>query len=251
MVNYERPVPLDRQRHLRMQVRAIPGHDRFAAQANALPLTCAELATAACHYPIVFVGTPDGPLQACALVGLREKENLVIDRSGQWAADAYVPAFVRRYPFVLARVDDTSSSLTVCIDEAYHGLGESEGERLFDDQGNESPYLSRVLGFLRAFQLDYQRTSEFATRLRQLGLLVPKQLHVDRPDQPRQTLSGLWVVDRGSLAGIDDARVVELFRSGQLSWIESHLLSLGQFSRLVARLDAAAQTSVELAASVG
>lgn len=249
MVNYERPVPLDRQRHLRCRVQPMPGHDRFAAKTNAVPLTCSEFAAAACHYPIVFVGTQDGPLQACALVGLREHENLAIDAAGQWAADAYIPAFVRRYPFVLARVDDTSS-LTVCIDEAYDGLGEMQGERLFDDEGNESPYLSRVLGFLRAFQLDYQRTGEFAARLRQLGLLVPRHLHVDRPDLPRQTLTGLWVVDRGNLGGIDDARIVELFRAGQLSWIESHLLSLGQLRRLVAKLDACAPTSVELAASV-
>lgn len=234
---YERPVALDRQRHLRLRVRAVAGHDQFAARLNALPITCAEFATVACHYPIVFVGAADGPLQACALVGLRDQENLAMDEAGRWTSGAYVPAFVRRYPFVLASAGDTHS-LTVCIDEAYPGLNESEGERLFDDEGKETAYLARVLDFLRAFQVDYQRAGEFALRLRQLGLLVPRQIHLDRPGHARQTLNGLWVVERISLSGIDDARVIELFRSGQLSWIEAHLNSLGQLNRLLDRLPA-------------
>jgi hypothetical protein len=176
-------------------------------------------------------------------VGLRDRQNLMVDAQGRWAGGTYVPAFARRYPFVLARTDN-DDKLTVCIDEVYPGLSTERGEPLFNSDGSETPYLKRVLEFLQLFHAEAQRTAAFAARLKELGLLVPKVIHIDRGGE-RQSVNGVWIVDATKLRGIDDARVVELYRSGYLSWIEAHLLSLGSLSRLVARLGDAAKVSDE------
>lgn len=237
---YERPVPLNRDVHRRLRIQQAPDHYAFAAQTNAVPIASTEFAEAARDYPIVFVGEEGGPFGVAALVGLRDRENLMVDGEGRWAEGVYVPAFARRYPFVLARGEEASDNLTVCIDEVYPGLSEHAGEPLFDDQGAPTQQLARALEFLRLFHDESTRTSAFADRLKALGLLVPKIVNLERSGQ-RLTLQGLWMVDQERLRSIDDARVVELFRAGYLGWIEAHLLSLGSLPRLVARLDARLQ----------
>lgn len=243
---YERPVPLNRERHLTTRLAVAGDHFRFAAKTNAVPIASTEFVDAARDYPIVFVGEADGPISVAALVGLRQAENLMVDDDGRWAADTYIPAFARRYPFVLAKTEAEAETqqLTVCIDETYPGLGVHEGESLFDEQAQESEYLQRILGFLQRFHAEVQRTTAFAQRLRQMGLLVPKTIQVERHGQ-QQVLQGVWVVDAERYRGIDDARAIELFRSGELSWIEAHLLSLGSLVRLAARLDLHSKVSAD------
>ena len=183
----------------------------------------------------------------------RNDENLLVDASGQWDPQTYVPAFARRYPFVLAEGED-KSVLTVCVDEAYAGLNAVRGEALFDDQGRESEYLKRVLDFLRAFHDDMTRTRDFAARLNELGLLVSKVLTIEQQREgksERQLLEGVWVVDEEKLRAIDDARIVELFRNGYTGWIYAHLLSLGNVRRLAARLDRASRLTAESALAAG
>jgi hypothetical protein len=240
---YERPVALNRERHKALRLAPTPNHFAFAARTNALPIASGEFAEAARDYPIVFVGEEGGEFNVAALVGLRDAQNLMVDAQGRWAAGSYIPAFARRYPFVLAKAD-SDDKLTVCIDEVYAGLTQSAGEALFDDAGLETPYLKRVLDFLQAFHAEAQRSAAFANRLKELGLLVPKVINVERAGQ-RQAMRGLWIVDAARLRGIDDARVIELYRSGYLRWIEAHLLSLGSLARLVARLEEPAQVSDE------
>lgn len=233
---YERPIALNRERHKSLKLAPAPDHFKFAGTTNALPIMSTEFAETSRHFPIVFVGEEDGPFNVAALVGLRDSENLMVDSEGRWAKGSYVPAFARRYPFVLAKTDN-SERFTVCVDEVYSGLGTESGEALFDEAGAETPYLRRVLDFLQAFQAEAKLTSEFAGRLKELGLLVPKVIRLERKGQPMQTLSGLWIVDNAKLRAIDNARVVELFRNGYLAWIEAHLISLGSLSRLVDRVD--------------
>ncbi len=232
---YERPVALNRDQHRRLRINPASNHFAFAGKTNAVPIASTEFPEAARDYPIVFVGEEGGNFGVAALVGLRDRENLLVDEQGRWADGVYVPAFARRYPFVLARTDE-SETLTVCIDEVYPGLSADAGEALFDEQGAESPYLQRALEFLRLFHDEAQRTSTFANRLKALGLLVPKVINLERNGE-RYTLQGLWMVDPEKLAGIDDERALELFRSGYLNWIHAHLQSMGSLPRLLQRLD--------------
>ena len=247
MLFYERAIALNRERHQKLRLEPTPNHFAFSAKTNAMLLASTELAEAARDYPIVFVGQEGGPFTLAALVGLRNNENLLVDAAGKWEPGTYVPAFARRYPFVLAEGDD-KSILTVCVDETYGGLNEERGEALFDTEGKETAYLTRVLDFLRAFHADMTRTRDFAQRLHELGLLSSKVVTIEqqRAGQPeRQVLEGLWIVDEEKLRAIDDARIVELFRNGYMGWVYAHLLSLGNVRRLAARLDRASRLADE------
>lgn len=236
MIFYERAVPLNRERHQKLKIRIVPDHFAFAAKTNSVLLAGSEFAEACRDYPIVFVGSEDGPFTAAALVGLGDQENLFVDAAGAWAAGTYIPAFIRRYPFVLAGAE-TAETLMVCIDEAYQGLGEAEGEALFNAEGHESEYLKGVIDFLRLFHGEMKRTAAMGAKLAELGVLVPKVVTVERQGS-KQTLEGLWVVDEAKLNALDDAKMLELVRTGYLGWVYAHLLSLRNVARLANRMDA-------------
>ncbi|HEY8605580.1 MAG TPA: SapC family protein [Noviherbaspirillum sp.] len=238
MIFYERAVALNRDRHQKLKIRILPEHFSFADKTNSVLLAGSEFAEACRDYPIVFVGSEGGPFTAAALVGLGDKENLFTDSSGNWERGTYIPAFIRRYPFVLAGAE-TAETLTVCVDEAYRGLGEEEGEALFGADGQETEYLKNVVEFLRLFHAEMKRTAAFAAKVAELGVLSPKVITVER-NGSKQTLEGLWVVDEAKLNALDDAKTLELVRTGFMGWIYAHLLSLRNVARLANRMDAPA-----------
>ena len=122
MIFYERAIVLNRDRHQDLKLQVDAQHFLFATKTNSVLLAASEFAEAVRDYAIVFVGSEGGPFTVAALVGLGDKENLMVDASGAWETGTYIPAFIRRYPFVLAG-DDDGESMTVCVDEAYKGLG--------------------------------------------------------------------------------------------------------------------------------
>ena len=134
---YERPVLLDRERHRRRRVQPATGF-AFARKAHSLVLTAVEFNEACKEYAIVFTRSPVGKVVPVAMLGLRAGENLFVGDDGRWDA-RYVPAFVRRYPFVLAQAPG-EQQLAVCVDEAFAGWNISEGEPLFDEQGADTPF---------------------------------------------------------------------------------------------------------------
>ena len=133
---YERPVPLNRTAHKDLRIKGVENL-KFALGVHSVPLACTEFPFIARDVPVLFAG-PD--MQHCgpmALLGLRQNENLFIEADGQWAKGVYIPAFVRRYPFVLAEkpAGTEGDDFTVFLDEAYEGFGKQEGERLFKEDG--------------------------------------------------------------------------------------------------------------------
>lgn len=240
MMFYERAAALNRERHQKLKIRITPDHFRFAARTNSVLLAAAEIGEASRDYPVVFVGKEGGPFTLAALVGLGDHDNLMVNEAGQWESGAYVPAFIRRYPFVLAGADD-AEALTVCIDEAYPGLNDTEGEALFGPDG-ETPYLKSLVEFLSRFHGEMKRTSQFAARLSELGLLTARAITIERQGS-KQTLEGFWVIDEARLNALDDAALLELVRGGFMGAIYAHLLSLANIPRMLRRLDARAGPS--------
>ncbi|MGS1009902.1 SapC family protein [Achromobacter anxifer] len=233
-VFYERAVALDRAAHQDTKIQIQPDHYAFAQDTNALPIAASEFADAGRHYPIVFVGDDAGNFHVAVLLGLEDKSNLFVTELGTWKADTYVPAFARRYPFVLGTTAE-ADRLAVCIDESYPGVNAADGVALFED-GKETGYLTQMMEFLRVFQGEMELTKNMAQRLNELGLLTAKTITISQADGDRY-LSGFWVVDEQKFAGIDDARVLELQRAGILRLIELHRASLGNVQRLAMQLD--------------
>jgi SapC len=234
---YQKPVVLNRETHKALKIRSVPSY-AYAAGINSVPLTSNEFASAARQLPILFVPDTNGNPNPVALLGLHRDENLFVDADGRWA-DAYIPAFIRRYPFVLIQ-GAKPEELTVGIDAAYPGFNTEVGEPMFGEDGTEGPGLKRAIEFLNAYRIEAQRTQDLAAQLKRLDLLIPQTITVSRKDGTKSTLDGFTVVDEQRLAKLDDKEAVTLLRSGHLAWIYMHLLSLHNIADLSSRLDSRA-----------
>jgi hypothetical protein len=236
-IYYEKPVPLDREKHRRRKIRPASSF-AFARKANSLYLAGVEFNDAGKDYAIVFTRIGNGKTVPVAMLGLRSRDNLFVDPEGRWDAP-YIPAFVRRYPFVLAELPGRTE-MAVCVDEAYDGLNDADGEALFDAEGNDTPFLHNALEFLTRYQAEYGRTELFCQRLEQCGLLVEMNAKADLVDGRSFTINGLMIVDEKKLLALPDATVLSLFRSGELHLISMHLASLNNMRKLVDRMAARA-----------
>jgi len=230
---YKKPVPLNKNDHKNKKISSAGRNFAFAGKTNSVMLAGVEFSEAAKEYPIVFAQAGENVIPV-ALLGLRNEENLFVDDDdGSWDS-RYIPAFVRRYPFVLAETGEPGQR-AVCIDEAYEGFNDDEGEALFDG-GEPSPVLQQAMDFLEEYQKQYQRTEAFVQRLRDNDLLMSLNAKVDMVDGQQFSLTGLLTVDERKLLQLSDDAAMQLFRSGELSWIYCHLMSLGCMGRMVDRI---------------
>ena len=225
---YESPVELNKQVHSKTRFINEDRKYDFACNTNSVILSGVEFSEAGKEFPVVFVSDSDEKVVPVALLGLKNSENLFVDASGDWQG-RYIPAFIRRYPFALAEVED---GLRVCIDADCGALQEKEGEALFDDEGNNSQFLEGILDFLREFQQQHQRTTDFVKKLQELELFKPLNASVKLPDGGQLALQGLLVVDEPKLLELEDKAALSLFRSGELGWIYTHLASIVNLGRL-------------------
>lgn len=233
--------PLHQEVHAALSVEV--GSDYgFCRDTNSVLLTVPEFAVAAREYGIVFADTGEAapgtrPLPL-AVLGVKPGQNLFVDTGAAWTG-RYVPAFVRRYPFVFAMTPG-EEALSLCIDRSYPGVNsDGRGEPLFDAKGAYSPYLERILGFMDQFQQAHRHTEEFCQRLARLELLEAQQAEVRLADGSVVRLDGFSAVSRERFAKLPDSELADLFRSGYLELIYLHLQSLGNLEFLAERLERA------------
>lgn len=225
---YENVVPLSKQRHADWSVEVGKSFS-FTRDLNALPLLAAEFGPAHREYPIVFRKVNEQIQPAC-LLGMREKENLYLTDSEGWSAE-YLPAFLRRYPFVFAR-SQVGKTFTLCIDEAHPGFNqEGDGERLFDQDGEPTPYVKNVLSFLQNFQADQARTQAFCRKLDELEVFEAKNAIWNNPKGEKVALTGMLCVDRKKLTSLPPKVLAGMIESGEMDLIYAHLWSLHNFER--------------------
>ncbi|APX92898.1 multidrug transporter [Halomonas sp. 1513] len=226
---YRNVQPITRDKHSELSLKVSQDFG-FAAEVNSVPLMAAEFPAAASDLPIVFTDADDGVLPV-AVLGLAQDSNLMVDSDGQWRGE-YVPAFLRRYPFVFASSEE-GKTFTLCIDDSYPGINaEGKGERFFDSEGQRTQYLERVLSFLQDYQAHFQRTRAFGKRLMELDLLEDVQAQVRQGEGGSRTLTGFKAVNRSKLKGIDDNALKAMLASDELELLYIHLQSMRNFNRL-------------------
>lgn len=232
---YSHAVPVSSQKHSGTYVKA--GSDfSFARSVNSVPLTAVELRRATAEYAVVFAGEGESVMPV-AILGAEAEQNLFVREDGSWDAD-YVPAFVRRYPFVFAS-NDEGTTFTLCIDDGFSGCNtEGRGERLFDADGERTQYLETVLSFAKEYQVQFQRTRAFCSRLQELNLLEPMQAQFTLPDGQRRNLTGFQAVSRSKLKELDDEVLARMAKSDELELIYLHLHSMQSFASMLKRIGA-------------
>jgi hypothetical protein len=225
---YRDPVPLSGQLH--SEWRLIDGDVGFAADTPYIPLVLAEIAAASRDYPVVFTTSDAHPI---AVLGL-ERVNLFVE-DGRWDASAYVPAYVRRYPFAFMSTREPNG-FCLAIDAASERVArEGEAGAVLFEGDAPSPMTRQALEFCAAFGRDATATEEFARALKAHDLLIDRRADATLPDGRKFGLQGFQIIDREKLAALDDVVVLAWHRAGYLSLIYFHLASLDRFSALLAR----------------
>ena len=222
---YSRPVPL--QSDIHGDLRILPGKLGFAAKTNAIPLIVNEFSLALHHFPILFAGPEAVPMAA---LGVTEDNLFVTD--GQWEPDTYVPAYVRRHPFIFIDTDG-SQNYVLGFDEGTERIvkGGTEGEALFVD-GKPSELLQQAMEFCGRFTADHNHTQAFSKALIEQDLLVMRNANVRLPNGRELTLQGFNVVDVEKFQKLSDEVVLAWHRNGRLSLGLKHLLSQSRFGDL-------------------
>jgi len=157
---YRRPRPVDRERDRGWSLQPTPDV-RYARATNSVLLGAAEFARAMHSYPIVFTSTE--PRVAVAVLGLDGDQNLFVGEDGKWREGNYIPAYVRRYPFIFLEQPD-KSELTLCIDEGSGLLTQTEDHLLFES-GEPSQLLRNALEFCREFHQQTVASAAFVAEL--------------------------------------------------------------------------------------
>ena len=231
---YSQPEPLNPEAHGKLGANPVDAPYAFVAGTHVVPLTVTEFSPAALSYPVIFVGDNRQPV---AVMGLRPGENLFVDAAGQFKAEAYIPAYIRRYPFVFAN-DDVQKRLILCVDRAAPFIVEGGAAPLFEN-GEPSAYTQQAMEFCNNFETERQRTDSFVQLLKDLDLLIIREA-VFTPRNPDgsagqpQKIAEYFAVSEEKLKALPAEKLVELRDNGALGQIYAHLVSLLGWDRLIA-----------------
>lgn len=238
---YEEIVPLIRTHRVRVPAeRALPPSFH---RLSALPISFTEFAPAACDYPIAFVSADGGKsFVAMAILGIENQQNLFIGADATWDRAAYLPAYVRRYPFCMSRVAVNGAEQAqriVCVEK--RALDE-KGEALFDEKGEPLPAWAERSKFLFEYETDLARTEEMTRALAELGLLEAFTMQAVPKQGTPLALTGLYRISEQKLHELPAEQLKSLAQSGRLARVYAHLISLHNFARLLDRRAARAQS---------
>lgn len=233
---YKTPEPLSRDVHSGLGVRRMEKPFQFAAVGHVVPLTVAEFPFAAISYPIIFAGAERLPL---AVMGINQNENLFIQDDGSFSVGAYVPAYIRRYPFVLA-ADEAQQRMVVCIERSAEIFSDKAAADLplFDDAGEPSEYTQNAIKFCEDFEGERRRTESFTKLLGDLDLFEQREAVFQMPKEDGTTepvkLAEYFAVSEARLAALTPEKLAEIRDNGALEKVFNHLTSLVGWDKLVA-----------------
>ena len=232
---YTQPEPLNPEQHGKLGIRASPTPYKFARTAHAVPLMVTEFGPAAMNYPIIFAGEQ---LQPMAIMSIRQNENLFISAEGGFDPDGYVPAYLRRFPFVLAD-DADNQRMIVCIDVAAEAVVPGGELTLFaGDQPTD--FTKNAIDFCTNYESERQRTGSFVQMLKDLDLFELKEAFFTpqnadgSPGEPVR-LADYFAISEEKLRALPVEKLGELRDNGALSQIYAQLISLHGWDKLVAR----------------
>lgn len=224
---FSEPVVLTSGEHGNLKYK--PEEDfKFASSTNSIPITVAEFERAATSYPIVFTNT--AAPTAIVVTGLKSHENLFVSPEGEWKEGAYIPAYVRKFPFIFMESTE-GDKYTLCI-EKKNMVAQEDGPSLFD-KGAPNQVLNNALNFCKNFHAAWQQTSEFIMLLQKLDLLIERRADIQSAAGEQMSLSGFFVIDRDKFNSLPRSAQREI-PPQMTSCIYSHFISMSCWDSLLA-----------------
>jgi hypothetical protein len=233
---YREIVPLLKTHKINLpDASALPS---FTRDLNAIPVSFTEFGVAGRDYPIVFASGDDGKtFSPVAVLGLASGENLFLGDDG-WAGAIYVPAYVRRYPFCMARVtldQVEQQDRLICVEKAFVAAEGEPGEAYFDDKAQPTARWTEIEKLLNEYEADLERTREMCSIFAEYGLLEPFTMQATLTGGTPMNLTGMHRVNDARLEALTADQLRTLVRKGLLGRLYAHLLSLDNFGRLLDR----------------
>ncbi len=243
---YKSPAPLHAEKHAKLGLKRNFGFG-FTKNVNAVPINMIEMAQICHYYPIAF--SPDEHATPVAILGLRDNENLFLDEKNQWEEGTYIPAYIRRYPFILSEMPG-NDKLTLCVDmdskiteepkvtvtKMPDGTEKTEGadQLFFDYKDNKMPSLlsKNALKFCRSYHEAAMQTTEFSQALAKSGLLIDRAAQIPIGINKQIKFSGFRIIDEEKLAEMKDKDFLEWRKKGWLPFLYAHLFSGAQWQHL-------------------
>lgn len=230
---YKEIVPLYKNNKVRLPAAgALP---EFCRTLNAVPVSYSEFTVACRDYPLVFTSGDEGKSYApVAVLGLANGENLFL-ANGAWDAGVYLPAYVRRYPFCMARVNldqVEQADRLICVEKDFL---DERGESMFDADGEALPKWQPIEKLLREYEADLDRSREMSAILSDYALLEPFAMQAKTHAGEAMNLTGMHRVDEKKLEFLNASQLKNLVKKGVLGRIYAHLISLDNFARLLDR----------------
>lgn len=224
--------PLNNEAHKDLKIKMSNDVSELAHQ-SILPLVLGEFSHAAIEFPICFIrGTQSSELQVVALMGIESKENLfVVD--GKWDA-AYMPARYTHRPFGLMQNPNDENNFSIAIDVESKVVSKEEGTILFEENGDESEFLTKQKDAMRTYLEQEQMTKLFAKELEEKGLLVQRQVNIEVKGK-KFDIDGISMVDEQKVQDLSDEDFIELRKRGIIGPLYTHLLSMRQMNNLIKR----------------
>ncbi len=226
--------PLSSETHATWRVRQLDAAPFLVGQ-HAIPITTDEFPLVQRFMPIVFsIGDDAIPL---ALMGLNEVVNVFVGDDGKLTENnLYVPAYVRRYPYMLARLRPDSEELSLCFDPTSEAIGAfDEGDALFEN-GQPSQVTKSILDFSEQFEQAGARTQAFMNELRELDLLMEGEVTIQpEQEQPPFVYRGFQMVNEEKLAALRGDQLRKMSQSGMLPLLYAHLFSLSLMREIFGR----------------
>lgn len=233
---YNKPEPLNFAAHGKLGVKQIDQPFGFLRSAHAVPLTTTEFGIAATSYPIIFVGDDLTPV---AVMGVRQGQNLFVTKEGRTEQNYYVPAFVRRYPFVFA-ADNASDNLLLCVDSAAPMISETPDVAFFEN-GEPTKFTNDAIEFCKEFERQRIGTKNFIELMKKHDLFEQKSISFQPRDNlgntvgDPQKIADYMAVSEEKLNALSPDAFEELRKTGAMGVIYAHLVSLLLWPRIIQR----------------
>ncbi len=231
---YQEVVPLTKEHHVVLPVDGkLPPVFRGMM---VIPLSYTEISLACHDYPLVFVSSDEGKTAvAMAVVGLEQQKNLFVSPDATWDRGAYVPAYVRRYPFCMTRVNVSGTEQPERIACVEKRAVSAKGDALYDAKGEPLPVWETMRKLLFEFEADLARTEAMCKLIIELGLLESFNMQAKPNEGEPFTLSGMYRINEQKINELSADKLKELVQNGVLPRIYAHLMSMSNFARLMTR----------------
>ncbi|NNC58978.1 MAG: SapC family protein [Erythrobacter sp.] len=232
---YNDLMPLNTRDHSKFKTKPMD-EAKWLSKHHAIPLTVDEFVQAQRDFPIVF-SSGENPLPL-ALMGLNEGVNTFVDENGKINEPVYLPAYIRRYPFLLAKLNKDSDDLSLCFDPTAGTVGEfDDGESLFDDDGSTTQATKNVLDFCEKFEEAGLRTKAFVDQIKAEGLLMDGEISIERTEFPGKpyVYRGFQMVNQEKLQEVSAEKLEQWNKNGLMALVFAHLFSLDLMRNIFSR----------------